>query len=654
MPEESEGIRIGVPTVNRQEASETFVELSEKLMCEMRQSHRPVGTTVPLVEDLLKNHGLNPENMEPEVLTDLVYSEWMLRLEQGESPSREEYFTRFPRIRHRLARQWTLDESLADIAAESIPGAVSETTSARLNAQPFGNHSIGKYRVISPLGSGGQADVYRAFDPALNRDVVIKLIRPRFQPDSTIEVSPSEVQMKSALAEGRLLAQLSHPHVAQIFDVDQVYGCPFLVMEYVQGHSLDQYLHLHRMNVKQIARLLAQIASAVAAAHERGILHRDIKPQNIVVSDEGQPKLIDFGLARISDLWETCDEHPGLCGTLAYLSPEQALGESGRINAATDIFALGAVLFFLLTGAPLYQGSSSITGVSLEGLLERAKRCDWDRTVLHNPEIPRGLAVICERALQPEPSARFASAGEFASALNRFANPPRAPLFIAATAMTVLVGTIAVFAWSGSKNKNDEGLVPQNRPASAINTVLKMVIHHEDARIDLLDAVPLKSGAVLHLEAEIPAGISFVLLSINGEGRMQEVAAFASKAENWQWRYPESEMHALPLTGLPGTECLMLFGTSDAEKFRRDSEAEALFSAWQENSEWPPVASTTVLRLRGLQVTVEQKARDLGVLQRSVPDSAEKVTMSLEKFAARFGSSYPLMEAIAFCHGDGE
>ena len=196
-------------------------------------------------------------------------------------------------------------------------------------------------------------------------------------------------------------------------------------------------------------------------------------------------------------------------------------------------------------------------------------------------------------------------------------------------------------------------LSPQDVTTS-VNTVLKPVIHLEEARLDLLDTVPLKSGTLLHLESEIPAGISFVLLSVNGQGRLQEVAAFPARAHNWQWRYPESSTAVLPLTGSAGTECLMLLGTADSEAIKRDSEANTFSTAWQESSDWPQIAPAALLRLTGTTVTIEQFERDLGSPQRIVPNPTEKVTISLEKFAARFQASYPLIEGIAFSHIDPE
>lgn len=643
-------------TVAGQQISVASAELSNKLMCILRETRQQPMATVPMVEDVLRNQGLHPAALDANILTDLVYTEWMLRLEQGESPSREEYLRRFPLIRSQLERQWMLDESLVSIAQQTIieGAAFGDTESSEGNSfstpQPVRLDSIGKYRIISLLGSGGQADVYRASHPGLGRDVVIKVIRPRWHSGLNSESVPPESAMTASLTEGRLLAQLSHPNIAQIFDVDLQNGCPFLVMEYVQGLSLDQYCQAKRMDGLQTAILLRKIALAVAAAHERGILHRDIKPQNIVVDADGSPKLIDFGLARMADVWQTCDEHPGICGTLGFLSPEQAAGDATRIGPTSDVFALGAVLFFMLTGEPLYQGSSTITGVSIEGLLERAKQCDWDRSMLRSPQISRGLAVVCERALQPDPSSRFASAREFADALTNFAKPSRIPAFVKVTAAATLFAALALFVWQNSKTETKPKVIPLDVNAVANNSHLKPIIHLEDARIELLDAVPLKSGTLLHLEAEIPAGVSFILLSINGTGRMQQVDSFPAKTENWHWRYPEEPTEVLPLTGPAGTECLMLLGTADIETMKRDSVANNFSTAWQEGSEWPQIASDTLLRLRGKQVTVEQTARDFGAPQRTEPNPAERVTMSLEKFAVRFESTYPLIEGIAFRH----
>ncbi len=643
-------------TIAGQQISVASSELSDKLMCVFREIRQQPGATVPVVEDVLKNQGLHPGTLDASVLTDLVYTEWMLRLEHGETPSREEYLSRFPLIRYQLERQWMLDESLVSIAKQTIIEDVasgdmeSSDGNSFSTPRPVRQDCIGKYRIISLLGSGGQADVYRASHPGLGRDVVIKVIRPRWHSGLIVQSVPPESAMNASLTEGRLLAQLSHPNIAQIFDVDQENGCPFLVMEYVQGLSLDQYCQAQPMDGLQIAILLRKIAMAVAAAHERGILHRDIKPQNIVVGADGSPKLIDFGLARMADVWQTCDEHPGICGTLGFMPPEQALGDATRIGPTSDVFALGAVLFFMLTGEPLYKGSSTITGVSIEGLLERAKQCDWDRSALQTPLIPRGLAAICERAMQPDPSARFASALEFAEALWDFAKPRRRPAFIKVTAAATLLAALALFVWQDSKTRTKPKVIPQDVNAVANNSHLKPIIHLEEARIELLDAVPLKSGTSLHLESEIPAGVSFVLLSINGAGRMQQVESFQAKTENWHWRYPEEPTEVLPLTGPAGTECLMLLGTADIETMKRDLEANNFAAAWQEDAEWPQIASNTLLRLRGTQVEVEQTARDLGTSQRTKPNPAEIVTKSLEKFAVRFQPTYPLIEGIAFSH----
>ncbi len=655
-----------VPMGPRPDPAGDLSLLADRLIFKLREARERTESPRPNVEDVLRLEGLGTADIDAIVLADLVYVEWMLRREQGESPAYDEYRGRFPTIRRQLDKQWALDQSLQDLSAEPSLLATVPPTSP---SQPTDPHSpldarqprrsgeldtIGKYKIISRLGGGGQAEVFRAVHPDLERDVVVKLLHPAVPVDANSATLPIQRSQQQAIAEARLLAQLSHPNVAKVYDVDQQNGCPFLVMEYVAGLSLDQYCHAHALSPQTCARLLALVARAVGSAHARGILHRDIKPQNIVVRDDREPKLIDFGLARIADVWHSNDDHSGICGTLGFMAPEQAQGQSDQIGPAADIFGLGAVLYYLLTRQPPYHGSSNLTGVNVGAILERARRCEWDRTALTSPKIPARLAAICTRAMSPDPTARFATAIEFAEALETFASHPRrfrqsAAVLAAGVAVVGAVWLARIISTSPraatplaktATSADLSGTVP--RP---VKTDLRILVHREASAIDLIDAVPLLTGDELRIEADIPAGLSIMLFTVNGTGQLQHVASFHRHEPMQRWRYPEESNATVPLTGPAGTECLILIGqSSDAVAM------EQIQAAWGPNPDWPSLPLSTVLHFVGRDVIREQVGRDLGPPRSGVSTPADQVTRTIERFARQLEPQCPLLEGFAFRH----
>lgn len=640
---------------------------SSRLMSELRRQRATSKPPRPTVEDVLRAEGLRLEELDHDSLTDLVYTEWTLRVEQGEAPSREEYLTRFPMISHRLEKQWSLEQSLAAILdgdswSKTIPPAGNppfDSSSNKITWGPDGKlpERLGKYKVISLLGSGGQGDVFRGLHPELGRDVVLKRVRLSWLPESSLLNPPvQEEQVRAVLDEGRLLAQLSHPNIAQVFDIDQDNGIPFLVMEFVQGKSLDQQHTMKPFTPEQTARIVAKMARAVQAAHDRGILHRDIKPQNIVVDERGEPKLIDFGLARIADVWHAAEQQPGVSGTLGYMSPEQAKGDSTKVGPATDIFGLGAVLYHLLTDQPPYHGSSTITGVSLGGILERVKRCEWDREALSSPNVPPNLAAICSRAMSREPNDRYPSALELAESLEAVVQTQRPTLGRQIALVAVVIAAIAAFGiWSvffpprrPDTNSNSAGMV--SRPQESLRADLKVFVHEEDAKRELLDVVPLKEGTTLSITSRIPAGFTAMLFSINGQGKLSHIATSPAENTDHLWRYPENASSTVPLLGPTGTECLLIVGSNAPTV--APSEVEA---AWNAKPQWPAIPSSTILHLIGHSVAVEQTGRDIGLPEQGKTNPVEVVTLVLEQFATRLGNKWPLVEGIAFRNdGAGE
>ncbi|MGE3807137.1 MAG: serine/threonine-protein kinase, partial [Gemmataceae bacterium] len=262
---------------------------------------------------------------------------------------------------------------------------------------------IGKYQIVETLGRGGQAVVFRAVHPTLGKDVVIKL-----------GLKAAETGQTSLLVtEGKLLARLNHANLVRVHDLDFHEGKPFLVMEYVRGGSLDVVARRSRPAPREAARLVAHVARAVATAHRVGIVHLDIKPANVLIDDHGTPLLADFGMARFCTVLDD-DRQKSIGGTPRYMAPEQARGETDRIGPHSDIYALGGILYFLLSGHDPRGGSTLLE------IMDKAGRGEMDWSPLEKSGAPRRLQAACRRALALKPEERYPSADAFAVELERF------------------------------------------------------------------------------------------------------------------------------------------------------------------------------------------------------------------------------------------
>jgi predicted Ser/Thr protein kinase len=268
--------------------------------------------------------------------------------------------------------------------------------------------AIGKYKVVGWLGKGGEADVYRVVHIKLGNDLVLKLSRRRVGADD----------QTGLFEEGKLLVDLQHPNLVRIYDCDFHDDRPFLVMEYVHGRNLEQYAGEEPVTQRRAAALVAKLAAVMAVAHQHGIIHCDIKPRNILIDKLGEPRLIDFGMARLRHAWSD-RVHPSWGGTLAYMAPEQARLEVDRIGPRSDIFALGGVLYFLLTGHAPFSGKDQ------NEIWERARRCEFEAGALRAAKVPRRLERICLKAMEADPSRRHSSAEALAHDLDAFLARPR-------------------------------------------------------------------------------------------------------------------------------------------------------------------------------------------------------------------------------------
>jgi serine/threonine-protein kinase len=260
----------------------------------------------------------------------------------------------------------------------------------------------GRYRVSARLGSGGMADVYLAHDTLLGRQVALKLLHHRFSEDQEF--------VERFRREASSAAGLSHPNVVAVFDRGEWDGTYYIAMEYLPGRSLKAVVREHGpLSPPDAIDIVVQILLAVRFAHRRGIIHRDIKPHNVILDEEGRAKVTDFGIARAgaSDMTLT----GSIMGTAQYLSPEQAQGHS--VSETSDLYAVGVVLYELLTGSVPFEGDSAVTialkQVSAEPIPPSTR----------NPEVGPALDAVVMRSLAKDPLARFASADEFIAALQQ-------------------------------------------------------------------------------------------------------------------------------------------------------------------------------------------------------------------------------------------
>jgi serine/threonine protein kinase len=212
---------------------------------------------------------------------------------------------------------------------------------------------------------------------------------------------------------------------------------PYLVVEYIPGRNLSQHLKSQPLDPAKALELVRQLAEGLAAVRASGLLHRDLKPANILIADDGRPRLVDFGLAAV----QASDDLGRLAGTLAYMAPEQARGEVERIDARTDVFGLGAVLYQLLTGRPPYQGESP------QALQEAARAGDVVPARAHTPRLAAAVNRLCMRCLAKDPAARSTSAAELAQAIRRWQRRRALVPWLAGSAAALLV--LAAVAWFG-------------------------------------------------------------------------------------------------------------------------------------------------------------------------------------------------------------
>ncbi len=366
---------------------------------------------------------------QTETILDLIYGEILLREKRGEKIVIDEYIRRFPYLEQSLRRQWAVHALFDD--EESQSGTITrlqsedplENNAVLPVTQEFGP-LLPMYELQQELGRGGCGVVYRARQRSLNRLVALKMI----------EAGHRTRLVQRFQLEAEAIARLQHPNIVQIYEIGELGGRPFIALEYVNGGSLESRLKGKPVPFREAAELIEKVARAIHCAHQAGIIHRDLKPGNILLQrppghlDQGGispdlvPKIVDFGMAKIFVDDEHEHQHPSptktdeLLGTPYYMAPEQAKCSNKEVGPATDVYALGAILYELLTGRPPFRGETLID------VLTQVAYAEPVPPGLLRAGLPSDLETICLKCLNKEQNRRYRTAEELADDLRRFLN----------------------------------------------------------------------------------------------------------------------------------------------------------------------------------------------------------------------------------------
>ncbi len=264
---------------------------------------------------------------------------------------------------------------------------------------------IGRYEIKSELGRGGMATVYKAYDPRFEREVALKVLPREMMHDSSFRIRFER--------EAKTIASLEHPAIVPVYDVGEDDEQPYFVMRYMTGGSLADQIEKGPVSLKEAARLMDRLGPALDQAHSKGVIHRDLKPGNILFDPAGEPYISDFGIAKIAQGQSTTVTGGAIIGTPAYMSPEQAQGDP--LDGRSDIYAMGVILYEILAGTQPYQATTPMA-VVVKHITDPIPHI-----LDANPRLPSGIETIIEKAMAKNPDERFSTAGELSAALNALA-----------------------------------------------------------------------------------------------------------------------------------------------------------------------------------------------------------------------------------------
>lgn len=476
----------------------------------------------------------------------------------------------------------------ASLASET--GLANETqlqpqdAGAPLSGAPQVLHYFGDYELLEEIARGGMGVVYRARQVSLNRIVAVKvLLFGQFASDEFVQRFRTEAEAA---------ANLHHPNIVAIHEIGEHEGRQYFSMDYVPGGHLGDLVRQQPLPAKRAAALLKTIAEAVHHAHQRGVLHRDLKPSNVLLDAEGQPRLTDFGLAKRLD--ETPPTSPPsqltvtgqMLGTPSYASPEQAGGRRRTVTTASDVYSLGAILYFLLTARPPFLGES------LEETLHQVLQQEPVSPRLLHPSLPRDLETICLKCLEKEPHKRYGSAQALAEELERFlhdrhllarpAGPPeklwrwcrRRPLvagLVVALHVVLAIGLTGIlWQWREARRAQRETTerLYESYLAQARGMRLSDAAGRRQAELDLLaKAVAIRPSLELRMELRNEAIATLATRDV----RLGRTWKFANPASVGSWHFDGSLRHYAFADGTNGVRIRRVSDDAEVTVLRHPS-----------------------------------------------------------------------------------